>query len=78
MVSVIVREFQIVVYHSLLKVAVSCAHLRDCRKTLNPQIWYVQLVDFITCEIAKIGIFRLFRQSLNISKVEVKLGYLPN
>jgi hypothetical protein len=27
MVSVIVREFQIVVYHTLLKVADSCAHL---------------------------------------------------
>jgi hypothetical protein len=27
MVSVIIREFQIVVYHTLLKVADSCTHL---------------------------------------------------
>ena len=48
-------------------------HLRDCRKTLNAQIWYLQAVVFITCENARISIFGLFRQFLNISPLNLKL-----
>jgi hypothetical protein len=38
MVSVIIREFQIDVYHTLLRVADSCAHLNDLPPVFVPLV----------------------------------------
>ena len=56
-----------VLQHMHFRSLKTCNISRDCRKTLNPQIWCLQVIDFIICAIAKIGIFGLFRQSPNIS-----------